>query len=242
MNPNGIAGYIAGWFGSIPAGLFLPLATQGNKIVVDTAAIDHAAVDKAKQWLDVAIAIVLAESGGDTHAVNPSGAKGLWQIMMPLHAALVNDGITAVNAEYGTDNNSPKNLDVFDPRVNTFVAGQLYGARGWQPWEAYTTGAYKAHLGHGTAAFNFLNSPHFRHKQWSRYQANAIDNASYTAIAAMPGDALNSLSPSNVLDWVKGMALPAGVFLVALVLVVVGLIVVLESSKTGRTVTKAALP
>ncbi len=65
-------------------------------------------------------AIIRAESGGNPNAKNPSGASGLTQIMMPLHAGLV--------ARYGGN--------VFDPETNLRVARHLYRESGLAPWAA----------------------------------------------------------------------------------------------------------
>ena len=65
-------------------------------------------------------AIIRAESGGNPMAKNPSGASGLLQIMMPLHAALV--------ARYGGN--------VFDPMTNLRVGKHLYDESGLAPWLA----------------------------------------------------------------------------------------------------------
>jgi len=65
-------------------------------------------------------AIVRAESNNNPRARNPSGASGLAQIMMPLHAGLV--------ARYGGD--------VFDRRTNLRVAKHLYDESGLSPWAA----------------------------------------------------------------------------------------------------------
>lgn len=36
--------------------------------------------------------------------------------------------------------------EVFDPEQNVAIAWKKYQARGWQPWGAYTSGAYKKYL------------------------------------------------------------------------------------------------
>lgn len=63
-------------------------------------------------------AIIRAESGGNPHARNASGASGLLQIMMPLHQALV--------ARFGGN--------VFDPMTNLRVGKYLYDQSGLSPW------------------------------------------------------------------------------------------------------------
>jgi hypothetical protein len=236
MTPNNIAGYIAGWFGSIPSGLFLPLATDGDgAIVVNEAARNKTNEAKAVAWLDTAIAIVLAESNGNPAAKN-GNASGLWQIMASVHGDLIKDAIVAVNAETGKS----EKLDVFDPRVNTFVAGRLYSSRGWQPWEVFTNGAYKKHTGHGKKAWDFINSPKMRQKQWTSFQANMIDNESYADLAGSFG----AVTPLGLLDrgmaFAKSAGLTIGVFLIALVVIILGLVIVLSDTKVGKVAVKGA--
>jgi len=83
----------------------------------------------------VMTAIVMAESGGDTNAVNPGGTGvGLFQINPKAH---------------GTD----WNLRGKDPAASAAFAYSLYQGRGgttsarkFDDWEAFTNGAYKAKL------------------------------------------------------------------------------------------------
>ena len=71
-----------------------------------------------------AAAIAMAESGGDPHAHNPSGATGLWQILGSV---------------------LPGNL--FNPVVNAKNAVAKYReAGGFSPWETFTNGAYRSFL------------------------------------------------------------------------------------------------
>lgn len=235
MGPNGIAGYIAGWFGAVPAGLFLPLATDGNnQIVVNEAARDKAAEAAAIKWLDTAIAICLAESNGNPNAKNASGASGLWQIMMPLHEDLVKLSVIAVNTQLGTS----QKLDVFDPRVNTHVASRLYESKGWQPWQTYTNGDYKKYQGHGQKAWEFLNSPDMRNQQWQKYRANLYADSGYAEIGALAGSVGGKWNPYNIImTFLKDSGITVGIFLVALLAVILG-IVVLAKSIPIATVTK----
>lgn len=74
----------------------------------------------------IAAAIALAESGGNPRAMNPSGARGLWQIM-PV-------------------NNDVVHGDVFDPAVNAKAAYAVYKRQGWHAWTTYGTPAYQKNL------------------------------------------------------------------------------------------------
>lgn len=46
-------------------------------------------------------------------------------------------GLFQINCSHG---------QVFDPAQNIAIAYSMYKARGWQPWSAYTTGAYAKYL------------------------------------------------------------------------------------------------
>lgn len=71
----------------------------------------------------VAECIVRRESGGNPNARNPSGASGLFQIMLPLHGGLF--------AAHGYD---WQRGDWTNPFANAQVARDLYNGSGWAPW------------------------------------------------------------------------------------------------------------
>ena len=75
-------------------------------------------------------ALAMAESGGCSAALNPSGASGLWQILGAVDPA------------------DQKNL--FDPAVNAKEAVLKYTSQGLAAWVTYTSGAYKAYLSGST--------------------------------------------------------------------------------------------
>ena len=75
-------------------------------------------------------AIALAESKGVATAHNPSGASGLWQIMLPENASYVPGG--------------PKN--VYSPAANARAAVAILAKQGLTAWETYTNGAYRQYL------------------------------------------------------------------------------------------------
>lgn len=72
-------------------------------------------------------AIGMAESDGDPTAQNPSGASGLWQILMPVNAGYVPGG----------------QPNVFNPQDNAKAAVAIYNAQGLDAWQTYTNGDYK---------------------------------------------------------------------------------------------------
>jgi hypothetical protein len=78
----------------------------------------------------VMAAIAMAESGGCSTALNPSGASGLWQILGAVNSA---------------DQNS-----LFNPGVNAKEAVLKYQSQGLGAWTTYTSGAYKAFLSNST--------------------------------------------------------------------------------------------
>lgn len=82
--------------------------------------------------LNIAVAVALAESGGNTAAYNPeaaagtakgSGSRGLWQI-------------------YGTAHPEYNNDSAFDPFVNAQAAYKVYREAGnrFTPWSTYNAG------------------------------------------------------------------------------------------------------
>jgi hypothetical protein len=88
--------------------------------------------------LQTAVAIALAESGGDPNAYNPEraagavqghGSFGLWQIYLTAHPEF-----------------SGQNL--FDPNINAAAAYSVYAAAGnsFRPWSTFKNGAYLAHM------------------------------------------------------------------------------------------------
>lgn len=95
--------------------------------------------------LPVAVAVALAESGGNPSAHNatpPDDSYGLWQINM-----LGNLG-PARRATFGLNSNS----QLFDPAVNAKAALAISsGGTSWGAWSTYTNGAYRAHLDEATA-------------------------------------------------------------------------------------------
>ncbi|MCE6994819.1 transglycosylase SLT domain-containing protein [Saccharothrix sp. S26] len=92
------------------------------------------------QDLTIAVAVALAESGGDPRAHNPTppdNSYGLWQINM------LGAMGPARRREFGLESNR----ELFDPAENARAAYEISGrGRSWTPWSTYTSGAYKRHL------------------------------------------------------------------------------------------------
>ncbi len=88
----------------------------------------------------IAVAVALAESGGDPRAHNPrppDDSYGLWQINM----------LGALGPDRRRDFGLSADRELFDPKENAkAAAGISHGGRTWQPWATYTNGAYRKHL------------------------------------------------------------------------------------------------
>jgi Lysozyme like domain len=79
--------------------------------------------------LSTAVAVALAESGGDPQAFNPEGSYGLWQIYVHDHPEFAED-------------------DLYDPGTNGRDAFAIYVNAGYSftPWTTFKTGAYARYL------------------------------------------------------------------------------------------------
>jgi hypothetical protein len=92
------------------------------------------------QDLTVAVAVALAESGGDPKAHNPvppDNSYGLWQINM------IGSLGPARRDQFDLDGNR----ELFDPEENAKAAWAISGkGDSFQPWTTYTSGAYKQYL------------------------------------------------------------------------------------------------
>ena len=93
--------------------------------------------------VNIAAAIAMAESGGNTQAYNPEtaagtapghGSRGLWQI-------------------YGAAHPEYDNANTFDPLTNARAMYKVSnGGRNWNPWSTYTSGQYRQYLSTGGSA------------------------------------------------------------------------------------------
>jgi hypothetical protein len=90
------------------------------------------------QALVTAVAVALGESSGRTDVVNSIGCVGLWQVNQPVWVK----EHSAWTVSY-----------LQDPSHNAQAAYEISsGGSNWQPWEAYTNGAYKNYLPQAQAA------------------------------------------------------------------------------------------
>ncbi len=104
--------------------------------------IAQAAHDAGFRGHDVttAVAIALAESGGDPRAHNPvppDNSYGLWQINM----------IGALGPDRRHQFHLDSNKELYDAETNAQAAFAISGkGNSFQPWTTFTSGAYKSHL------------------------------------------------------------------------------------------------
>ena len=96
--------------------------------------------------LEIAQAVVMAESGGNTKAFNPKGrdlSYGLFQINMK-----DDDPANPLMGQKRREKFNIENEDLFDPYVNAKVAYAISSkGKKWTPWSTYNSGTYKKFLG-----------------------------------------------------------------------------------------------
>ncbi|HEV7648962.1 MAG TPA: transglycosylase SLT domain-containing protein [Actinophytocola sp.] len=104
--------------------------------------------------LTTAVAVALAESGGDPHAHNPvppDNSYGLWQINM----------IGALGPDRRHDFHLDANKELFDPETNAKAAFAISGkGDSFQPWTTFTSGAYKSHLDEARKGVKAMDHKH----------------------------------------------------------------------------------
>lgn len=150
--------------------------------------------------VDVAVAVALAESGGDPSSHNGEGrddSYGLWQINM----------IGSLGPDRRKRFNLKSNADLFDPATNARVAYSIWKSEGWSPWTTYTRGTYKKFLT-GDASAD------------SDTQPASSEDAGLFGIGA----SINSFGES----FTKGFA-SFGAVIVAVALLVLGVTILLRS-------------
>ncbi len=88
-----------------------------------------------------AVAVAMAESGGNPRAHNTNASTGdnsygLWQINM----------LGAMGPDRRKAFGIKSNDELFDPATNARAAKKIHAQQGWKGWTTYTSGAYKKHL------------------------------------------------------------------------------------------------
>lgn len=82
----------------------------------------------------IAVAVALQESSGNT-SIRNACCTGLFQIHK-VHAGI--NGTSKNEAEFRNQ--------LENPVTNVTIAKTIYDKEGWDPWEAYTSGAYRKHM------------------------------------------------------------------------------------------------
>ena len=94
----------------------------------------------------IAVAVAIAESGGNTEAHNPVGldnSYGLWQINM----------LGSMGPERRSKLGIANNEALFDPAVNARAMVMISsGGVDWKPWTTFTRGTYLMYMGRGNKA------------------------------------------------------------------------------------------
>jgi hypothetical protein len=124
------------------------------------------------QDLIVAVAVGLAESGGNPAARNTSGgadSRGVWQINVAAGA----------HPEYADRN-------LYDLDTNAAAAFEIWKAHGWGPWQAHNNGAYLLRMPAALAAVEA--------RGLNKIGAAASDAASAAAAGAFGGVGIGALS------------------------------------------------
>lgn len=122
--------------------------------VISDAAIAAAARDAGipADQIGIAVAISLAESGGDQLAHNttpPDNSYGLWQINM-----YGNLGPSRRKA-WGLNSND----DLFNVQTNARAMASISkGGKDWKPWTTYTRGSYLKYVNRGRDASSGVGS------------------------------------------------------------------------------------
>lgn len=75
----------------------------------------------------IAGAVGMAESSGNTHAINYIPCVGVWQVNVKAHPQYTIEAM-------------------YDPAQNAKAAYAIWQSQGWAAWSTYTSGAYKKYL------------------------------------------------------------------------------------------------
>lgn len=141
--------------------------------------------------LRTAIAIALAESGGNPGAYNPEtrakggtpvgqGSYGLWQIYLRDHPEFAGQ-------------------DLRDPQVNANAAYSIWSRKGFSPWTTYTNGDYAAYLAPATTIDASTGQP----------------ITDFTPTPAAQAASFAPLMPSSPAGWILPAAAAVGAAIVA---------------------------
>lgn len=164
--------------------------------------------------VNIAVAVALAESGGNPRAYNGAGrdnSYGLWQINM------IGSLGPARRKQFGLTSND----QLYDPATNARAAFAIKKGSGWSAWTTYTSGKYKRHMS-GTGTIG--NAPS---------DASATANATPATDGGIVTGGLNALG-----NTLFRSAANFGGILVAVVLIAASIIILAMQSKVGKTAVK----
>jgi hypothetical protein len=189
-----------------PTATLLPEQTREEKPVakLSPAQIAEYAHDAGfrGQDLTVAVAVALAESGGDPKAHNPvppDNSYGLWQINM------IGSLGPARRDQFELDSNR----ELFDPEENAKAAWAISGrGNSFQPWTTYTSGAYEQYLDDARRGVRAMDKKDDRPKGNGGAGGFVVDPDALSGYARTTrdiADDLRSLS-RHQLDNVRGLA------------------------------------
>ncbi len=147
--------------------------------------------------LTTAVAVALAESGGNTRAHNatpPDNSYGLWQINM----------LGAMGPERRRQFGLDSNAELFDATTNAKAANKISGdGKSWTPWSTYTNGAYKRHLPAARKAAEAVRKHPAGHSTGTGLGRIRVDKQTLDGFVRRTrrvGDALTSASGNQVKD------------------------------------------
>lgn len=115
--------------------------------LADSAIAGYAqAAGLSGQNVAIAVAIAIAESGGNPNAHNavpPDDSYGLWQINM----------LGSLGPQRRSALGISSNTQLYDPSINARAMAMISsGGSNWKPWTTYTRGTYQLFMSRGQAA------------------------------------------------------------------------------------------
>ncbi|HET6914752.1 MAG TPA: hypothetical protein VFH56_01550 [Acidimicrobiales bacterium] len=179
----------------------------------------------------IAVAISLAEDSqmnpnATNHNANGTVDHGAWQI---------NDANSDIIAKYG----NPYNL-----QDNARMAYAVYRRQGWRAWSTYNSGAYKAHLPEAkavakqkgaslpTGVWDSLTNPVGTIGSLVKNGSLPVSSSPFAGLSAI-GDLAGHLMDSGL--WKR-----IGIAALAILIIIVGVVLMVESNHDARRVTEMA--
>lgn len=179
----------------------------------------------------VAAAIAMAESGGDPNAHNatpPDDSYGLWQINM----------IGGNGPERRKQLGLATNDELYNPSTNAKAMKSISQDGGnFNPWSTYTSQSYQKYMSNkvsdqtGTPGWLKIISP----VTAVIPGGNVISDTTQGITTIATAVAKTATWISNSQNWIR-----VGFIVGGAVVTIAGLVMVVESTKAGRTITKAA--